>query len=71
MNLEIIGNVIIGCFIYNILLKSLGAAIIKAVASNEGVQKTTKEVVREEINKGRYTVSKFKTRMEELEKERN
>ncbi len=49
MNLEIITSVIIGCFIYNILLKSLGNAIIKTAFSDKETKEQVKKTFREKV----------------------
>ena len=62
MDAEIILNVIIGCFIYNIFLKALGTTIVetllKTKAGKEGVKKAFKERMEE---KGAYQPNKDET----------
>lgn len=60
MNLELITSVIIGCFIYNVILTSIGAALLKAVASNKAVEKGVEQAVKKKF-KDRLTEEQNKT----------
>jgi len=62
MNIDTIINVIIGLFIYNMILKSIGVTILKAILKTDAGKESVKEF-KEKLS--------FKDRLEEKIKEAN
>ena len=62
MNIDTIINVIIGLFIYNMILKSIGVAILKIILKTDTGKESVKEF-KEKLS--------FKDRLEEKIKEAN
>lgn len=54
MNIELITSVVVGCFIYNIILKAIGNAILNKIVQGrekEILQHATKETFAEKLIK--------------------
>lgn len=64
MDLNIILNVIIGCFIYNIFLKAIGATILESLLKSkpvkEGVRQSFEEKLKERMEQKERSVPRMK-----------